>query len=411
MRKRFILFLMDPFEKIQQFNAGRDPERLALKYAAMAQQPSVFFRGSCHLFYEDWHATLRQSNSPAAWICGDMHLENVGSFKADNGLVYFDLNDFDECALAPCGWELARLVTSLLLARRLFKLSAAQIAALSERLIDGYASALANGKAKWVERKTARGDVKTLLSTLSKRSDKAFLADRIHMVDQVERLIIDGKRTLSLKKPRKKQALDRFMRAMQVTSKQDFYYPLDIARRIAGTGSLGVERYVVLVAGKGPGKRALMDMKASQPSALTPYLHLPQPEWPTEAQRIVTIQSGAQILAPDGLHAVRVDGLAYVIKALQPSQDRLDLSTCHKQPAALGPMIDTMAQVSAWGHLRNAGFLGAANRESLMQFGAAAPSWKHTTLNLAHTMAQHTMDQWRAYQQAYVASLKKPRKR
>jgi uncharacterized protein (DUF2252 family) len=33
-------------------NAGRDPERLALKYSKMAQNPFIFLRGACHLFYD-----------------------------------------------------------------------------------------------------------------------------------------------------------------------------------------------------------------------------------------------------------------------------------------------------------------------------------------------------------------------
>ena len=33
-------------------NADREPERLAMKYAKMAQSPFVFLRGACHLFYD-----------------------------------------------------------------------------------------------------------------------------------------------------------------------------------------------------------------------------------------------------------------------------------------------------------------------------------------------------------------------
>ena len=36
-------------QRIMDFNAGRDPERLALKYRAMQTDPLVFLRGSCHL--------------------------------------------------------------------------------------------------------------------------------------------------------------------------------------------------------------------------------------------------------------------------------------------------------------------------------------------------------------------------
>src|SRR5438093_6176641 len=39
---------------ILRFNEGRDPERLDMKYEAMRQSPFAFFRGTCHLFWEDW---------------------------------------------------------------------------------------------------------------------------------------------------------------------------------------------------------------------------------------------------------------------------------------------------------------------------------------------------------------------
>lgn len=71
--------MTDPvFPRIEQFNQGRDPERLKLKYAAMSQNPFIFFRGSCHLFYEDWSVGSELDQAPLAWICGDLHLENFG---------------------------------------------------------------------------------------------------------------------------------------------------------------------------------------------------------------------------------------------------------------------------------------------------------------------------------------------
>ncbi|NJK53097.1 MAG: DUF2252 family protein, partial [Leptolyngbyaceae cyanobacterium SU_3_3] len=65
----------------------------------------VFLRGSCHLFYEDLPTDSRLDAAPHTWICGDLHLQNFGSYKGDDRLVYFDINDFDEAALAPCTWD------------------------------------------------------------------------------------------------------------------------------------------------------------------------------------------------------------------------------------------------------------------------------------------------------------------
>jgi len=82
----------------------------------MARDPFYFFRGTAHLFYEDLAGANTLPASPITWVCGDLHLENFGSYKGDNRLVYFDINDFDEAALAPASWELARMVTSIFVA-------------------------------------------------------------------------------------------------------------------------------------------------------------------------------------------------------------------------------------------------------------------------------------------------------
>ena len=393
--------------KVLAYNSGREQERLQMKLSAMQADPFVFLRGTCHLFYQDWHTALNKLDSPKVWVCGDLHLENFGSFKAENGLAYFDLNDFDESALAPCLWEFTRLLTSLIVAQDTLKFKPKQTEALLESMTLTYASVLAEGKPKWVERKTSRGLIKTLLSSLSKRTDADFLADRTNAKDKGNTLIIDGERTLKLDKEAKEKALTLFKNAMQVTRKKDFYTPLDVARRVAGTGSLGVERYVVLVYGNGEGRRALIDIKATSHSALSPYLTSPQPKWNNQAERVDTIQSGAQVLPPALLKAVHVDGKSYLIKALQPSQDRLDLSQWNGKLNVLDNIFDTMAEVSAWGHLRNAGYLGAENREALMQFGHQVDEWKAPTLALAKQAAKQTIEQWQAYKKDYVAHKEK----
>lgn len=394
---------MDVLDRVLAYNAGREQERLQLKLNAMQADPFVFLRGACHLFYEDWHQSLNKLNSPKVWVCGDLHLENFGSFKAENGLAYFDLNDFDESALAPCLWEITRLLTSLIVAQNTLKLKPKQTDALIESMTLKYASALAEGKPKWVERKTSRGLIKALLSSLSKRTDADFLAERTNAKDKGNTLTIDGERTLKLDKEAKEKALVLYKSAMHVSGKKDFYTPLDIARRAAGTGSLGVERYVVLVYGNGEAKRALIDMKATKLSALSPYLTSPQPQWNNQAERVEIIQSGAQVLPPSLLKAVHIEGKSYLIKALQPTQDRLDLSQWNGKLGVLDNIFDTMAEVSAWSHLRNAGYLGAANREALMQFGHQVDEWKAPTLALAKQAAKQTVEQWQAYKVQYAA--------
>src|SRR6266478_1244026 len=187
----------DIVAKIRKYNAGLEPERLLLKYAAMRQDAFRFFRGTCHLFYDrlpPWGSFVR---APAAWCCGDLHLENFGSYTGDNGLVYFDLNDFDEAILAPCVWDLIRLVASIRVARSSLKFRAAPATWLSKEVIDAYAQALHRGKPYWVERDNARGLIGSILATLEGRTRKNLLDRRTTLERGKRRIAIDGVRALA----------------------------------------------------------------------------------------------------------------------------------------------------------------------------------------------------------------------
>src|SRR5436190_9823805 len=150
---------IDPAESIRRHDRGRDPRRVAIKYRKMAEDAFAFFRGSCPLFYERLAGVPAAMRSPHAWICGDLHLENFGTFRGGNGLTYFDVNDFDEACLAPCTWDVVRFLTSVLLAADRLRLSTRVADALTRTFVEGYARALSIGHADWIERRTARGIV------------------------------------------------------------------------------------------------------------------------------------------------------------------------------------------------------------------------------------------------------------
>ncbi len=81
-------------ERILQFNQPCDPAKTLLKYKAIREISFRFLRGTIHLFYEDLVGQYTLPESPLSWLCGDLHLENFGSFKGNDHEVYFDINDF-----------------------------------------------------------------------------------------------------------------------------------------------------------------------------------------------------------------------------------------------------------------------------------------------------------------------------
>ena len=51
-------------------------------------------------------------------LCGDAHVQNMGSFASPAGNLIFDLNDFDETIHGPWEWDVKRMATSIILAGR-----------------------------------------------------------------------------------------------------------------------------------------------------------------------------------------------------------------------------------------------------------------------------------------------------
>ena len=392
---------MDIIQNIQTFNAGREPERLALKYRNMRLDPFVFLRGTCHLFYDRLPRERVLDRAPLTWICGDLHIENFGSYKGDNRLVYFDMNDFDEAALAPCSWDLVRCLSSILVGARSMSVKRPVALALCHTFLDGYVAALANGKARWVERETAEGMVKHLLDSLRSRLRPQFLDSRTERKGKQRLIRLDGKKALPVS-DKQRNKITSFMEtfAGQQHNPQ-FYKVLDVARRIAGTGSLGVDRYIILVEGKGsPERNYLLDLKQALPSSLTPHLAIKQPRWQTDAHRVVALQQRMQAVSMAFLHPVVIGKKAYVLRGLQPSEDRVVLNDAHKEPRLLEGVIQTMGELVAWGQLRSSGRDNSAISDTLIDF-ARREKWKQSLVDIAEHCSVQTEKDWRIYAEAF----------
>ena len=123
----------------------------------------------------------------------------------------------------------------------------------------------------------------------------------------------------------------------------DFFQVLDITHRIAGSGSLGLPRYLILVKGRGYPKGCyLLDLKAARRSSLTPFLTHPQPTWTSEGDRIVQIQTRLQASPPALLSAIEPSGQSYVLRELQPSNDKIDPTALRSRPKKLKALIIPM---------------------------------------------------------------------
>lgn len=387
-------------QRIQQFNQGRDPQQLQLKFAKMREDVFSFFRGTCHLFYEDFDADWAASEldqAPLTWISGDLHLENFGCYKGDDRQVYFDINDFDESVLAPCTWELARLLTSIFVAMDALDLPRSLATDLSQHCLDRYIAELKTGKARVVTVETATGEVEGLIKHLQDQKRSAFL-DQQTEVERGERRIkrVQNKREELTPETRSqlKEWLEQW--SEQWSNTQDdpgFYQFIDATKRIAGNSSLGLNRYLILVAGKGsPDRNYLLDLKQSRSASLSSPA--PQPDWESEAERITAIQTRMQAIAPALLHAVEFNHQPYVLRELQPTEDKLKLKDLNLDQWQ--PVVMTMGAIAAWGQLRSSGRDGSAIADALIGF-AERTDWQESLLRYAREYAQRVREDFQAW--------------
>jgi uncharacterized protein (DUF2252 family) len=386
------------WKRIETFNKGRDPERLLLKYQAMQNDTFSFLRGTSHLFYQDWPKDSPLNQAPLAWISGDLHLENFGAYKGDNRLTYFDINDFDEAALAPCTLDLSRFLCSILVGAQTLGVEQAQALQLCETLISSYTKEILACKPRWVERATATGMIRFLLKTIKRRSRSQLLSERTQIVHGERQLKVDGVKAIAATEAEKQHVITLVDRFAAKQAKPDFFRVLDVARRIAGIGSLGLERYVILVYGKGLDNHYLLDLKYQPGSVLTHYLSFKQPNWNSEAERVVTLQHRGQAIAPAFLSVITDGDRSYVLKELMPQQDRLHLRHWNGKFKRLQKVISSMGELVAWQHMRTGGWRGAAIADQWLEFGQNT-DWQQPLLDYALTYSRKVRLDWLSFKE------------
>ncbi|MDP4150108.1 MAG: DUF2252 family protein [Bacteroidota bacterium] len=391
-------------ERIRQFNNPRVPAYTALKYDMMAENAFRFLRGTSHLFYEDLSGSNALSASPLSWISGDLHLENFGTYKGDNRLVYFDLNDFDEGILAPSAWELVRMVTSIFTGFESLGIRRKDIMAAAELFLQTYSANLGGGKAHYIEPETAKGIVSLFIDKVCERKQKELVRQRTVLKNERLALRIDKTRLFPVDKALKKELTGHLAQWIrQDPHLQNRHRVLDTGFRIAGTGSLGVKRYVFLTRNlKDPKKHLLIDMKQSLPSALQPFVTARQPAWSSEAERVVAVQKRMQNISPALLSTTTFKGDHYVLKELQPTSDKIDFMVIRDRQKDIDRVIKDMAMLTASAQLRSSGRQGSAIADELIEFGADT-SWQKGLLEYAAEYAGQVQRDYREYFSAYKA--------
>lgn len=310
----------------------RFPALLPHKLARMTVSPFAFLRGAGPLFYELMAADADLAGGPEGhgWIQGDTHLENFGAFSPaiqdggawKKGHATFQLNDFDDATRGAWRWDVLRLTTSLLLAGRELGVGGPEVLSLCDELLQSHtASAFSQAQLPAMPRSVAE-----LVAKVDARSGKKLLDDRTED-NGLARHFVRGDRytdappAIVAAVP---EALSLFAErtAAKGGPRPEQLEILDVAFRVAGTGSLGSLRLAVLTRGKGEDDgRWLFDVKEQVGSSVDVL----QPRAPGES-RAAEVEAAFRACleqSPRMLGTSRLAGHDVLVRRLTPQEDKL----------------------------------------------------------------------------------------
>lgn len=326
--------ILDALAEDNYIWAARDPALVAMKLHKMQRGPYEWLRGTAPLYWRDVTEPGASRSSTAfgsaassrVLLVGDPHLENIGTFRAADGTMFLDWNDFDATGYGPYTVDLRRLCSSLALVAELggdparaAELGRAAATRYVEVMRDVAAGtrigALGVGAAELfddeLEKARERGDTHHNLAEVAPFMEKVL---------DLEPVADDGVFEDRLLPVDAEQAawIDRAIAAWQPEAKV-----LARMRRIgSGVSSYAAYRYDVVLDGD-----RFVELKETRDGVIIPNVpRLHAAEWSSPAVRAVDTQKRLHA-RPDGdpmLGAAQVGGLSLKIRDREAYQRGID---------------------------------------------------------------------------------------
>jgi uncharacterized protein (DUF2252 family) len=322
-----------------------DPRAFRRKFRKMASDPFAFYRGSACLFYadvaglEDRWADERTSR---VWIQGDLHAENYGTYMDSEGVLVFDVNDFDEAYVGPFTWDLRRMAASLALLGFAKAVSDEAI----ERMVTTYARAyleqvraFAGGDRDEEYRLTLHNTDGVLHGVLAaaRLESRLHLLDAVTVIDGDDRRFRDGsgiRRLESDEEDEVREAYTRYLDTIPAGKRQQSlsYAVKDVVGRTGfGIGSAGLPAYSLLVEGRTQALENDIVLSVKQGSVAAPSRVLDDERirgyFEHQGHRTAVSQRALQAHADPWLGWCELRGVGQVVKEVSPYEADIDWGT------------------------------------------------------------------------------------
>jgi uncharacterized protein (DUF2252 family) len=273
------------------------------------------------------------------WIQGDLHAENFGTYMDGEGVLIFDVNDFDEAFVGHFTWDLQRFAASVALMGWQKALSDSVIGDLITTFVRSYLK-----QVRWFRQtdddstfslnlETARGAVLSALQD-SRRSTRYAMLDRTTYVNESNRRFRDiaGVRRLDQAEYDKvNAAFEAYQETIPKSKRfrEVAYDVKDIVGRTGfGIGSAGLPSYNVLIEGFNQALDNDIVLSMKQGNVAAPSRVVDDEEvhkyFKHHGHRTAVSQRALQAHADPLLGYTELDGIGFVVAELSPYESDLE---------------------------------------------------------------------------------------
>lgn len=322
-------------------------------------------------------------------LCGDAHVQNMGSFEAQDGRLVFDINDFDETIPGPWEWDVKRMAASLVLAgyesnhgRSTCTRAVEAFASSYCKLLEELAEESILVAARYQIRRLKKAEpVSSVLAQAERANPEDLLkkyTEQPHKGSPAFKKIPNSLwRVAGKEKTAVIAALEPYRNrlAPERVHLFDFYKVQDVGFKVVGTGSVGLRDYVVLLFGNGYEDPLFLQVKQEVQSAYAPYLKNGHSSQMHEGQRVAQGQLRIQPLSDLMLGWTESEGHHYLVRQLNDHKGSVDLQQLKED--GLGALATVAGQLLARGHARSGdalrikGYIGGPEKvvDALVTYG------------------------------------------
>jgi len=362
-QQRIVSVLGDAFGDLIE----SDPRAIRRKFRKMAREPFAFYRGSAPLFYEDMGALedrWADERTARVWIQGDLHAENYGTYMNSEGLLVFDVNDFDEAYVGHFTWDLRRMAASLALLAFSKALSDDTIRSMAAAYGRSYLAQVrhfhehADDEEFQLSLDTTEGTVQRVLAE-ARQGTRIALLQQNTALEGMERHFLEtpGVRRLEGEEEhRVRSAYEQYLETIPERKRQESvsYTVKDIVGKSGmGIGSAGLPMYSLLVEGRTQALEndIILSMKqagVAAPSRVVDDERLRE-AFEHPGHRTAVSQRALQAHADPWLGWCELDGRGQVVKEISPYEADLDWDGV-TEPDEIVPLLRYLGQATAKVH-------------------------------------------------------------